>query len=107
MGVWQAVGMGCPDTYAPSHAAKATSEAGAVVAMAEMRKREKYNTLDPLHYFQPVAVKTLGAFGQDSFPFLKELGRRISRETGETRSFPFLILVFFLLFIMYILELAC
>ena len=86
--VWDAT---CTDTYAPSYAASATSEAGAVTTMAEMRKRAKYSNLDPSQYFQPVAVETSVAFGPDTFSFLKELGCRISRVTGETRSFPFLI----------------
>ena len=81
----------CTDTYAPSYTASATSEAGAVSAMAEMRKRAKYSNLDPSHYFHPVLVETSGAFGPDTFPFLKELGPRISRVTEEIRLFPFLI----------------
>ena len=86
--VWDATST---DTYAPSYTTSATSEAGAVAAMADMRKRAKYSNLDPLHYFQPVAVETSGAFGLDISPFLKKHGHRISRVTGETRSFLFLI----------------
>ena len=36
--VWDA---SCTDTYAPSYAASATSEADVVSAMAEMRKKAK------------------------------------------------------------------
>ena len=86
--VWDAT---CSDTFAPSYLASATSEAGAVASLAESRKRAKYANLDPSHLFQPVAVETSGAFGPDTFDFVKELGRRISRTTGESRSFPFLI----------------
>ena len=86
--VWNTTGT---DTYASSYTSSATSVTGAVAAMAEMRKRAKYRNLDPSHYFQPVVVETSGAFGPDTFSFLKELGRRISRVRGETRSFPFLI----------------
>ena len=59
--------------------------------MAETRKRAKYSNLDPSYYFQPVAVETSGALGPDTFPILNELGHTISRVTGETRSFLFLI----------------
>ena len=86
--VWDAT---CSDTFAPSYLASATSEAGAVASLAESRKRAKYANLDPSHLFQPVAVETSGAFGPHTFDFVKELGRRISRTTGESRSFPFLI----------------
>ena len=71
--------------------ASATSEAGAVAAGAETRKKVKYSNLNPSHLFQPVAVETSGAFGPKTFSFIKELGRRISRVTGETRSLPFLL----------------
>ena len=81
----------CTDTFAPSYQAKATSEAGAVAALAESKKRTKYCNLDPSHFFQPVAVETSGSFGPETFAFLKELGRRVRRATGEMRSFPFLI----------------
>ena len=86
--VWDATST---DTYAPSYAVSATSDAGAVAAMAKMRKRAKYSNLDPAHYFQPMPVEASGTFGPNTFPFLKELGRKISRVTGEARSFPFLI----------------
>ena len=59
--------------------------------MTETRKRAKYSNLDPSYYFQPVAVETSGALGPETFPILKELGHTISRVTGETRSFLFLI----------------
>ena len=81
----------CIDMFAPSYQAKATSEVGAVAALAESRKRAKYCNMDPSHFFQPVAVETLGTFGPETFTFLKELGYRVKRATGEKRSFSFLI----------------
>lgn len=86
--VWDAT---CADTFAPSYLASATSEAGAVAAMAEERKKVKYANMDPSHCFQPVAVETSGAFGPETLAFVKELGRRVSQVTGEGRSFPFLV----------------
>ena len=46
--------------------------------------------LDRGYLFQPVALETTGAVGPDSMPFLKELGLRIRRVTGEACSFVFL-----------------
>ena len=37
--VWDAT---CPDTFAPSHLSRATSEAGAVAALTERSKHKKY-----------------------------------------------------------------
>ena len=53
----------CPDTFAPSYISSATSEAGAVAALAEERKKDIYAHLDPSHSFTPVAVETSGVVG--------------------------------------------
>ena len=81
--VWDAT---CPDTYAPSYASSATSEAGAVAAMAEERKISKYSNLNAAHSFTPVAVETSGVIGSQSLAFLRDLGQRLKRVTGEERS---------------------
>ena len=44
--VWGAT---CPDTFAPSYLAKATSGPGLVAASAEDRKRSKYSFLVRAH----------------------------------------------------------
>ena len=82
--VWDAT---CPDTFAPSYTAWATSEPGAVAALAEEKKRDKYAHLDPSHSFTPVAVETSGAIGLQSLAFLKDLGRRLRQVTGKTEPF--------------------
>ena len=56
---WQASDVGCPDTFAPSYTAFAASEAGAVAALAERKKCEKYCHLDTCHTFVPVAIDAL------------------------------------------------
>ena len=62
----------CPGTLAPSYAALATREAGAVVAEMDRRKREKYAHLDPSHFFVPIAVETLGAIGPEAGHFFRD-----------------------------------
>ena len=57
--VWDAT---CPDTFAPSYLPSAASEAGAVAASAEERKKTKYASLNPAHTFTPVAIETSGVF---------------------------------------------
>ena len=56
--VWDAT---CPDTFAISYRAQATSESGRVAESAEDRKAEKYRGLPASHSFTPVAIETLGA----------------------------------------------
>ena len=86
--VWDAT---CPDTFAPSYISSATSEAGAVAALAEARKKSKYARLDHMHSFTPVAIETSGVLGPDSMAFLKDLGHRLARVTGEDKSTAYLL----------------
>jgi hypothetical protein len=81
----------CPDTLASSYITKAITGPGAVATDAELKKRRKYSSLDPaLYLFQPVAVETFGAFGQEAWDFITELGRRLMATTKDTRAASFL-----------------
>ena len=80
----------CPDTYAASHMALATREAGAVATAAEMKKTIKYVELARTHHVDLLAVKTSGMFGQGARDFLSELGRRLIRITGDPLSRSYL-----------------
>ena len=85
--VWDAT---CPDTFAPSYGMSATSEPGAVAALAEVRKEAKYTSLCSTHVFTPVAIETSGVFGPKSLSFIRELGRRIVHVTAEVNSTNYL-----------------
>ena len=78
--VWNAT---CPDTFAPSHLQLAATEAGAVAAQAEWRKRVKYTELDTSHHFIPVAMETTDVFRPETLGFFQDLGRRIREESGS------------------------
>ena len=86
--VWDATS---PDTFAPSYSLSATSEAGAVAIGAESRKRSKYICLESIYSFTPVAIESSGGFGPQTLEFLKELGNRLSRVTGEVKSYIYLL----------------
>ena len=86
--VWDAT---CPDAFAASYRAKATSKEGKVAESAEDRKAAKYISLPAIHIFIPVAIETLGAVGPVSLSFLKDLQYRIAVETGESRSTNYLL----------------
>ena len=68
----------CADTLAPSHRQLASRQAGAVVANAEQRKKNKYAHLEATHHFVPIAIETLGVVGEEGSVYFKDLGRRIS-----------------------------
>jgi len=54
----------CPDTLGASYLDKAVTAPGFVATEARTRKRQKYSFVDDSTYiFQPIAIKTLGAFG--------------------------------------------
>ena len=69
-----------------SFLASTASEAGAVAALEEERKKAKYQHLDTLHMFVPFAVETTGVFGPLTRVFLKDIGRRVFLATGERLS---------------------
>ena len=81
----------CPDTFAPSYTSSATSEAGAVAALAEGRKQSKYTCLEPIYSFTPVAIESSRVCGPLTLELLKDLGRRLSRVTGEDSSYTYLL----------------
>ena len=85
--VWDAT---CPDTFSPSYGMSATSEPGAVAALAEVRKEAKYTSLCSTHVFTPVAIETSGVFDPKSLSFIHELGRRIVHVTAEVNSTNYL-----------------
>ena len=60
------------------------------LALAEERKKAKYQHLDASHTFILVAVETTGVFGALTRAFLKDLSHRIVRATGEERSYSYL-----------------
>ena len=86
--VWDAT---CPDTFAPSYRALATSSNGAVAAAAEERKLAKYANLDHAYSFVPVAIETLGVIGPKSLSFIRDLGHRIQQRSGEVKSLTYLL----------------
>ena len=69
----------------------ATLAAGEVATLAEERKCAKYNGLPVTHSLTPVAIETSGVIGPKSLEFLKELGRRVRRQTGDERAASFLL----------------
>jgi len=71
----------CP--LANSYLKSATASAGAVAELAATRKVAKY-------IFQPIAVESLGPMNCEARKFLADIGRRISRVSGDDRETTFL-----------------
>ena len=80
--VWDAT---CPDTFVPSYLNRATMAAGEVAAMAEEKKCSKYSTL-PTSLLCASSHETSGAIGPKSVLVLKDLGKRLRRESGDSHG---------------------
>ena len=82
----------CPDTLAASHLPHTSIQAGAAAAKAEAHKRLKYAPLTQLgdYIFYPVAIETLGPWGESASELCRDLGARLARVTGEAGSLAFL-----------------
>ena len=55
-----------------------------------LKKMQKYKNIDSYHFFTPVVIETTGVFGPRTTEFLKELGHRLRRVSGEANSFAYL-----------------
>ncbi len=73
----------CVDSLAPSRIDKMEFKAA---NKQEEHKEKLYSSLSACHVFSPVSVETLGIWGDKSLDFLKEIGRRITKITGDARS---------------------
>ena len=85
--IWDAT---CPDTVAPSYVAISTVEAGMATHASESKKIAKYLALADKHDFVPVAIETMGTWGERGLAFVNEVGRRVAAITGDNRSTAFL-----------------
>ena len=61
-------------------------EAGIAANSAEERKRRKYSALAEARQFEPIAVATMGVYGESTGVIIKAIGRRLFEATGEPRE---------------------
>ena len=61
-------------------------EAGTAVNSAEVRKRRKYTALAEAHQSEPIAVETMGVYGESTEVILMAIGRRLDEATGDPRE---------------------
>ena len=80
----------CTDTCAASNMESSSVAPGEAAAKAFRKKVDKYRDISQNFIFVPVAMETLGAWAEEIFNFIRDLGRRIAHRTGESRSGAFL-----------------
>ena len=61
-------------------------EAGIAANSAEERKCRKYATLAEAHQFEPIAVETMGVYGESTGGIISAIGRRFVEATREPRE---------------------
>ena len=65
-------------------------EAGAAAERAAELKITKYSGLEDKCILQPIVVESLGPLNETTCQFLKDLGRRLSAQSGDERESAFL-----------------
>ena len=76
----------CVDTFAGVHLNRSAMEAGIAANNAEERKRHKYAALAEAHQFEPIAVETMGVYGESTGVIIRAIGRRLVEATGDPRE---------------------
>ena len=61
-------------------------EAGTAENSAEKRKRRKYAALAEAHQFEPIAVETMGVYGESTGVILTEIGCRLVEAKWGTQG---------------------
>jgi hypothetical protein len=80
----------CADTLCRSYVLQSSQNPGAAARSAELAKRNKYKHLEPRYIFTPVAIETLGVYGEDAQKFITSIGERLKTATGDVRALAFL-----------------
>ena len=73
------------DTLCETYVLDSAREAGRAAKIAESKKNNKYKDLANNYEFIPVALETCGSWGKEGLKFIKEIGKKIERITGEKR----------------------
>ena len=76
----------CVDTFAGVHLNWSAMEAGIAANSNEERQLLKYAALAEAHQFEPIAVETMGVYGESTGVIIREIGRRLVEATGEHRE---------------------
>ena len=80
----------CNNTLVTTYVPMTSVEAGRLADRHEEMKLKRYEDLASSHIVMPVAIETLGSWGQMGLSFIKELGLRVTAVTKENRATSFL-----------------
>ena len=80
----------CADRYIPSYSREAALPGPTIANKVEDRKCVAYADIGAEYVFQPIAVESLGGYGQSTAKFIKELGRRLRIQTLDDKAGSYL-----------------
>ena len=80
----------CVHPLAASHLSKGRQEGSSLATAKEAIKRQHYNDIPSCYILEPVAIESLGGFGDSSWAFRRTLGQRIQEQPDEKRFFAWL-----------------
>jgi hypothetical protein len=82
----------CTDTLAKSYIELSSKKAGEAAHLRENTKKSKYVTVETYnnYHFVPIAIETLGPWGDDARKIINEIGQKIQKITNESRSTSYL-----------------
>jgi len=86
--LWDAT---CVDTYASCHLNCSSIAPGSAANEAEIRKINKYKSMQNDYIFIPVGVETSGTIRKKANSFLHSLGGKLIQATGEKHSTSFVL----------------
>ena len=81
--VWDAT---CADTFAQSHLEQSAKDSASAAKSAEDGKRRKYHQIATRYLFAPFSFETTCVFGPSTMMTVNELGRKITKISGESRE---------------------
>ena len=73
----------------PSHLAVVDVQVGSVAAEAEYHNRTKYQELDSMYIFIPIAIKISGAFSPAAAAVFTDLGKQVAESWRNPGHTPF------------------
>ena len=76
----------CRDTFAPTYLQRSSVDPGAVAVEAERQKCQHYLPMARNYTFVPLAFETAGPFGPEAKMLLKDIGKRLQRQTCNSMA---------------------
>lgn len=85
--VWDAT---CIDTLAATHLTFSTVKPGSAAKNAKVRKFRNYSSVERRFIFCSLCSETFGPWGPSAVALTSDIGRKLAKVSGESRSCTFL-----------------